>query len=200
MQDISVILAHPYTHSLNAAIAATVVSTLEKNGYGVHFHDLYQEGFDPLLSGEELAAGKSNAPLLRQHQEEISRAHGIIIVHPNWWGQPPAILKGWMERVLRKNVAYTFPPGDNGGGLPIGLLPAKAALVFNTSNTPAQREHEVFGDPLERIWKDCVFAFCGVHTFERLTFGVVADSDEATRQHWLQQTADMVDKYFPAHS
>lgn len=51
MQDISVILAHPYTHSLNAAIAATVVATLEKNGYGVHFHDLYQEGFDPLLSG-----------------------------------------------------------------------------------------------------------------------------------------------------
>ena len=51
MQYISVILAHPYTHSLNAAIAATVVSTLEKNGYGVHFHDLYQEGFDPLLSG-----------------------------------------------------------------------------------------------------------------------------------------------------
>lgn len=64
MQHISVILAHPYTHSLNAAIAATVVSTLEKNGYSVHFHDLYQEGFDPLLSGEELAAGKSNDPLL----------------------------------------------------------------------------------------------------------------------------------------
>ena len=41
MQYISVILAHPYTHSLNAAIATTVVSTLEKNGYGVHFHDLY---------------------------------------------------------------------------------------------------------------------------------------------------------------
>ena len=180
MQYISVILAHPYTDSLNAAIAATVVSTLEKNGYGVHFHDLYQEGFDPLLSGEELAAGKSNDPLLRQHQAEISRAHGIIIVHPNWWGQPPAILKGWMERVLRKNV------------------PAKAALVFNTSNTPAQREHEVFGDPLERIWKDCVFAFCGVHTFERQMFRVVADSDEATRQHWLQQAAEMVNKHFPA--
>jgi len=177
-----------------------VVSTLEKNGYDAYFHDLYQEGFNSLISGEELAAGKSNDPLIHQHQEEISRAHGIIIVHPNWWGQPPAILKGWMERVLRKNVAYTFPPGDNGGGLLIGLLPAKAALVFNTSNTPVQREHEVFGDPLERIWKDCVFAFCGVHTFERLTFGVVTDSDEATRQHWLQQAADMVDKYFPAHS
>ena len=80
MQDISVILAHPYTHSLNAAIAATVVSTLEKNGYGVYFHDLYQEGFDPLLSEEELAAGKSNDPLLRQNQEEISRAHVLLLV------------------------------------------------------------------------------------------------------------------------
>ena len=198
MQYISVILAHPYTHSLNAAIAATVVSTLEKNGYGVHFHDLYQEGFDPLLSGEELAAGKSNDPLLRQHQAEISRAHGIIIVHPNWWGQPPAILKGWVDRVLRENTAYTFPTGDNGGGLPIGQLPAKAALVFNTSNTPAQREQDVFGDPLERIWKDCIFAFCGVHAFDRLMFRVVADSDEATRQHWLQQAAEMVNKHFPA--
>jgi hypothetical protein len=115
-------------------------------------------------------------------------------------GQPPAILKGWTERVLRENIAYTPPADGNGGGLYSGQLSAKAALVFNTSNTPVQREHEVFGDPLERIWKDCVFAFCGVHTFERLTFGVVADSDEATRQHWLQQAADMVDKYFPAHS
>ncbi|EHM53579.1 NAD(P)H-dependent oxidoreductase [Cardiobacterium valvarum] len=198
MQHISVILAHPYTHSLNAAIAATVVSTLEKNGYGVHFHALYQEGFNPLISGEELAAGKSDDLLLRQHQEEIIRAHGIIIVHPNWWGQPPAILKGWMERVLRENIAYTPPTDGNGDSLYSGQLPAKAALVFNTSNTPTQREYEVFGDPLERIWKDCVFAFCGVHTFERLTFGVVADSDEATRQHWLQQAAEMVNKHFPA--
>ena len=179
MQDINVILAHPYTHSLNAAIAATVVSTLEKNGYGVHFHALYQEDFNPLISGEELAAGKSNDLLLRQHPEEISRTHGIIIVHPNWWGQPPAILKGWMERVLRENIAYTPPADGNGGGLPIGQLPVKAALVFNTSNTPAWREQDVFGDPLGRIWKDCIFAFCGVHTFDRLMFRVVTDSDEA---------------------
>lgn len=200
MQYISVILAHPYAQSLNAAIAATVVATLEKNGYGVHFHDLCQEGFDPLLDGQELLADDSSDPLVRQHQEEVSRAHGIIIVHPNWWGQPPAILKGWVDRVLRENVAYTFPPGDNGGGLPIGQLPAKAALVFNTSNTPAQREHEVFGDPLERVWKDCIFAFCGIHTFDRIMFRVVADSDHDTRQDWLRQVMDRVEKYFPAAS
>ena len=110
MQHISVILAHPYTHSLNAAIAATVVSTLEKNGYGVHFHDLYQEGFDPFLSGEELAAGKSNDPLLRQHQEEIIRAHGIIIVHPNWWGSRPQSSKAGRSVFCGKTSPTPLPP------------------------------------------------------------------------------------------
>lgn len=48
-------------------------------------------------------------------------------------------MKGWVDRVLREEVAYIFPKEDNGGGLPIGLLKAKAALVFNTSNTPEER-------------------------------------------------------------
>lgn len=68
-------------------------------------------------------------------------------------------MKGWVDRVLREEVAYIFPKEDNGGGLPIGLLKAKAALVFNTSNTPEEREQSVFGDPLQRIWKDWHLCF-----------------------------------------
>ena len=197
MQEISVILAHPYGGSLNAAIAQTVAATLRSNGYQVNFHDLDQEKFNPVMSPEELAGDHTNDNLLKCHQQEIMRADGIIIIHPNWWGQPPAILKGWVDRVLRQHIAYTFPEGDNGGGLPIGLLKAQAALVFNTSNTPEERENTVFGDPLERIWKDCVFDFCGITSFKRLMFRVVADSTEQERQSWLAQTAEMVSRYFP---
>ena len=110
--------------------------------------------------------------------------------------QPPAILKGWIDRVLRENVAYAFPPNDNGGGLPLGLLPAKAALVFNTSNTPEARETNVFGDPLQRLWRDCIFAFCGVNVFDRLMFRVIADSTATERALWLEQAAAMAEKYF----
>lgn len=91
-------------------------------------------------------------------------------------------MKGWIDRVLREEVAYTFPKGDNGGGVPIGLLKAKAALVFNTSNTPGERERDIFGDPLEHIWKDCVFGFCGVHVFERKMFRIIADSTPELRR------------------
>ena len=194
---ISVILAHPYEASFNAAIAAHVVNTLKAKGHEVLFHDLYREGFNPVISAQELVSDATDDALLQQHQTEIREADGIVIVHPNWWGQPPAILKGWVDRVLRQHIAYTFPEGENGGGLPIGLLKAQAALVFNTSNTPEERENTVFGDPLERIWKDCVFDFCGITSFKRLMFRVVTDSTEQERQSWLAQTAETVSRYFP---
>ena len=44
------------------------------------------------------------------------RADGIIAIHPNWWGQPPAMLKGWIDRVLRPDVACKFLEGDGGEG------------------------------------------------------------------------------------
>lgn len=130
--------------------------------------------------------------MIELHQQEIRKADGIIIVHSNWWGQPPAILKDWVDRVLREKIAYTFSEGDTGGGLPIGLLKAKTDLVFNTSNTPEKREAEIFGDPLNSLWKDCIFDFCGVSVFDRIMFRVVADSSHTEREEWLNQTKSMV--------
>lgn len=162
------------------------------------FHDLCSENFNPVITSKELVSDKADDILLELHQREIREADGIIIVHPNWWGQPPAILKGWVDRVLRENVAYTFPVGDNGGGLPIGLLKAKTGIVFNTSNTPEKRENEVFSDPLQRIWKDCIFDFCGVTTFDRIMFRIIADSSLEQRKIWLKEVGQMVNKYFPS--
>ncbi|WP_195985579.1 NAD(P)H-dependent oxidoreductase [Clostridium sp. D33t1_170424_F3] len=195
--NVSVILGHPYENSFNAAIAATVIKVLKANGHTVMFHDLYRENFNPVIPKEELISDQTKDPLVALHQQEIREADGIIIVHPNWWGQPPAILKGWVDRVLRETIAYTFPEGDTGGGLPIGLLKAKTGLVFNTSNTPKKREIEKFGDPINRLWKDCIFDFCGVPIFDRIMFRVVADSSRAEREEWLKQARHMVNRYFP---
>ncbi|WP_094228575.1 NAD(P)H-dependent oxidoreductase [Methanolobus psychrotolerans] len=194
---VSVILGHPYEESFNHAIAGMVVDTLKANGHDVRFHDLYGERFDPLLQGEELVTDQSDDPLVRSHCTEIREADGIVIIHPNWWGQPPAILKGWVDRVLREKIAYEFASDDDGSGLPIGLLKAKTAVVFNTSNTPEERENNVFGDPLERIWKDCVFDFCGVTGYNRRMFRTIAGSSPKERQGWLDEVKDTVCRYFP---
>lgn len=193
---ITVILAHPDPRSFNHAIARTVVETIEANGHQVFSHDLYEEGFDPLLSSAEIPKDAYLPVLIARHCVEIAAADGIVIVHPNWWGQPPAILKGWVDRVIRPGIAYEFLEGDSGEGVPNGLLKAKAAIVFNTSNTESKRENELFGDPLETIWKNCIFGLCGVANFHRRTFSIVVTSTEELRKQWLASVRQDIRKFF----
>lgn len=163
---ILVILAHPQLGSFNHAIASAAIAALEAGGYEVVFHDLYAERFDPLLSSEEIPKGAEIDEALARHCRDLAEAEGIIVVHPNWWGMPPAILKGWVDRVVRPGLAYEFLEGDSGQGVPRGLLRARKALVFNTTNTGAKREQEAFGDPLQTLWKNCIFGLCGREGFQ----------------------------------
>jgi len=192
---ISVVLAHPDPNSFNHAIAQAVLCELGAAKHEVFFHDLYAENFDPILHAEEIPW---NAPIpmdLLTHCREISIAEGIVVIHPNWWGQPPAILKGWVDRVIRPRVAYRFEDGDNGEGIPVGLLEAKFALVFNTSNTSTQREVRVFGDPLQSLWKQCVFDLCGVTTFHREMFNIIVTSTATQRESWLVTAREIVRRF-----
>ncbi|NLH20913.1 MAG: NAD(P)H-dependent oxidoreductase [Methanothrix sp.] len=191
------ILAHPHPGSFNHAIAEAAVAALEASGHEIVFHDLYAEGFDPLLSSEEIPKGAQIDEALARHCRDLSEAEGIIVVHPNWWGMPPAILKGWVDRVVRPGVAYEFLEGDSGEGVPRGLLRARKALVFNTTNTGAKREQEAFGDPLQTLWKNCIFGLCGVEDFRRKSYGVVVTSTEAERRAWLDDVRQRVRECFP---
>ena len=190
--EISVILAHPERRSFNHAIAQAACRTLERGRHTVRFHDLYKEGFDPLLPVAELQSETPLSANLARHCDELQSADGLVIVHPNWWGQPPAARKGWIDRVFRPGVAYNFQEGDGGEGVPIGLLRAQTAIIFNTSNTPPERELEVFGDPLDNFWKKCVFEFCGVKNVIRETFSVVITSTPEQRAEWLRRVDEIV--------
>ncbi len=196
---ITVILAHPRKKSFNHAIAATVVAALNHSGHDLSFHDLYEEKFDSILPATELFDDVSLPAVIEKYCDEIADADGIIVIHPNWWGQPPAILKGWIDRVFRPGVAYEFLETDNGEGVPNGLLKAQSALVFNTSNTETERERNVFGDPLETMWKNCIFGLCGVKKFYRKTFNVVIVSSAEQRKKWLEEVKQTVSEYFPGN-
>ncbi|MDA8141254.1 MAG: NAD(P)H-dependent oxidoreductase [Desulfobacteraceae bacterium] len=193
---ILVVLGHPDSGSFNHAIARVVCHALQSQGWRVVFHDLYAEGFDPLLPSAEIAEHGPVPDDVRRHCRELAEADGIVIIHPNWWGQPPAILKGWIDRVFRPGLAYRFEEGDGGEGVPMGLLKAKAALIFNTSNTPDPREQAVFGDPLEALWKRCILDLCGVKNVRRRMFSVVCTSTPAQRENWLHEVNQMTVELF----
>ncbi len=195
--NVSIILAHPNPGSFNHAIAAAAAGGLEANGHAVQRHDLYAEQFDPILTAAELARETPLPPAIERHAAEIDAADGIIFVHPNWWSAPPAILRGWCDRVLRAGRAYTFVPDGQGGAKPQGLLKARVGMVFNTANTPQEKEEALYGDPLELHWRKVVFGLCGVPTVYRKNFSSVIVSTPEQRRQWLREVQAAVAHHFP---
>lgn len=189
-----IILAHPRLGSFNHAIAQIARQTLVSQGINVFYHDLYEENFPPVLPAAEEKRDALLPPVISRHCEELRSSDGVIIVHPNWWGQPPAILTGWVDRVIRPGVAYRFAEKDNGEGVPQGLLKAHIALVFNTANTSVKREMDVFGDPLQTIWENCIFGLCGIENFIRKMFTIVVTSTANQREAWLEEVKSLIEK------
>ena len=107
--NISIILAHPNPGSFNHAIADTAADALRKTAIRSRSTIFARNNF-PRCPGREFQKDAKLDPVVAPHCKEIAVADGIIIVHPNWWGMPPAILKGWIDRVLRMEVAYRFGP------------------------------------------------------------------------------------------
>lgn len=193
---ILLVLAHPDPSSFNHAIADAVRQILENAGHTVWFHDLYLEKFDPVLVSAEIPRDAHLDPVISRYCRELTDADGFVIIHPNWWGQPPAILTGWVDRVVRPGLAYRFVEADRGEGVPEGLLRAQAALVINTSNTREERENSEFGDPLERIWRDCIFGLCGVTNVHRQVLRIVVTSTPEQRRAWIQEMSDLAARIF----
>lgn len=190
----TVILAHPYSQSFNHAIFNTIVMKLSSKNVIIFSHDLYAENFNPVLTVEELGKKTSQDELVGKYAQELIESDLLFFIHPNWWGQPPAILKGYIDRVIRPPYSYDFLPEDNGGGLPIGKLSGKYGIVFNTSNTEESREETYFKDPLDTIWENCVFGFCGIEKYYRKIFRIIADSDDFQRKMWLSEVEEVVDR------
>ncbi|MFJ3175831.1 NAD(P)H-dependent oxidoreductase [Streptomyces roseus] len=185
---VGVYLAHPRPGSFNHALFEAVTQTLAAEGCEVAAHDLTAQGFPPVLTAEETgtvdAAAAATDPLVALHRAEVATLDALVLIHPNWWGLPPAVLTGWVQRVLVPGVAYKLGQAD---GEPAGLLRAGRALVLNTSDTPAEREAAEFGDPLERVWAACVLPYVGVTDVRRTVFRTVTDSTADQRAAWLAE-------------
>lgn len=199
------LIAHPRPNSFCHAISDRVRTRILADGHIVEHHDLYAENFDPCLKASEAytvgdslekALRRSEDPIIREHREHIGLADGLLIVHPNWWGKPPAILAGWLDRVLVPGIAYRLETAD---GRPTPLLKIKTALVFNTSDTEAERERLELGDPLEAIWGRCVLPYCGIEDCRRRVFGPVVGSMEVVRKRWLENAEQDCTAAFPSH-
>ena len=107
-----VVYCHPNPQSFTAAVRDTVIARLEAAGAEVRLFDLYAQGFDPRLTAVDFDAYEDEASNCTGIEDEVAALRWcdtLIFVYPTWWYGLPAMLKGWLDRVLVPGVAFAMP-------------------------------------------------------------------------------------------
>lgn len=129
-----VVYCHPRPDSFTAAIRDRVVAGLETQGAEVRLHDLYAMGFDPVLSAahhRDYNDSTRNQLGIEAQCADLRWADTLIFVYPTWWYGLPAMLKGWMDRLLVPELAFLMPKAD-GENIRPGLANITRLGVFTT--------------------------------------------------------------------
>lgn len=129
-----VVYCHPKTDSFNAAVKDLVLAKLRAVGAEVRLADLYRRGFTPVLTDAEwegYLTCPTNADAVADDVADLRWCDTLIFVYPTWWYGLPAMLKGWLDRVMLPDVAFLMPDDSNRNIRP-GLRHITRLGVFTT--------------------------------------------------------------------
>jgi NAD(P)H dehydrogenase (quinone) len=107
-----IVYCHPLEASFCAALRDRVILALTAASHTIKVLDLYATGFDPVLSAQERLdyhTPEVNERLVGEHLELLRWCEGLVFVYPTWWYGPPAMLKGWLDRVWIPHAAFEMP-------------------------------------------------------------------------------------------
>ncbi len=147
-----VVHAHPLTESYGSAVRDAAVRGLTAGGHDVDLLDLYAEGFVAAMTRREWLHHRTGdaprPPDVSAHGARLRAADALVLVYPTWWGGPPAILKGWFDRVWVDGVAYVLDPGADRIR---PLLRNLRRLVVVTTHGSPKRINAIEGEPGKRL-------------------------------------------------
>lgn len=160
----------------------------EERGWNVTVRDLYAIGFNPVLSASDLAMlhrGETPAEIEKE-QRYLKQADVVTFLYPMWWSGFPAILKGYIDRVMAYGFAYK---AENGGIK--GLLTDKKVLLFTTmGNSLSSYEEKNLLTAFRLISKNEIFGFCGMEVVHHQFFEKITSADEALVECYISESLD----------
>ena len=180
MKKVFLLYGHYNDKSFNAAIRDTFTKTAEEKGHKVDCVDLYKENFDPVFAGE--------APdeTVLDHRKRIEDCDVIALVAPIWNFRMPAIVEGWIDKVLGPPWAYRFKKLVGNYGYPLGNLKDKKAIIFCTYGSPRLAVTTFFLNlPIRRL-KRGVFHICGIRNINYRRYFAVPFVSEKKRKEFLK--------------
>jgi NAD(P)H dehydrogenase (quinone) len=202
--QVLIVYAHPEPTSFNGALRDAAVEAIRAAGDDVVVSDLYAEAFDPVAGrhdftavadpdrfhyqSEQLAAARAGAFAadIAREQERLQRADLVILQFPLWWGAPPAILKGWFDRVLAYGVAYM-----DGRRFERGLFRQRGGMMCVTAGGTDQRFSAAgeYGEIERVLWpvRHLTLDYLGLAVEEPFVCYATPRADAAMRENYLRQ-------------
>ncbi|MDM4771028.1 NAD(P)H-dependent oxidoreductase [Solimonas sp. SE-A11] len=176
-----VILAHPAEDSLCHALAARYAAGARQVGAEVRHLDLGRMAFDPVLR-QGYREPQALEPDLARAQQELLWAQHLVFVYPIWWGAMPALLKGFLDRVLLPGFAFRYRRDSVWWDR---LLAGRSAQLITTMDTPPWYYRWFYRQPGHEQMRRTVLEFCGVRPVRVRSFGPVRSATAEQRERWL---------------
>ncbi|MCY7714922.1 NAD(P)H-dependent oxidoreductase [Bacillus altitudinis] len=159
----TIVYAHPWDGSYNHAIMTSIIENLETKREPFQVIDLYKDGFNPVFTAEELKhfhKGETPYPLVKDYQEKLKQSTELVFIFPVWWWDLPAILKGFIDKVMLRGFAFTE---DQHAGALKGLLTnIKKTTVISTSTTDKEYIESEAGNAIQSVFIDRTLADLGM--------------------------------------
>lgn len=173
-----VLLGHPDHNSFNGRIADSFSQSAENVGHEVRIQRLGQMQFDPILwKGYKVV--QELEPDLKAAQENIIWCEKWVIIYPIWWGSLPALLKGFLDRILYSGFAYKYHPN---GWRWDKLLKGRSALIITTCDAPVWWILWQYRNSDLNTLKRAMLQFCGVNPVTVKRYGRFRNRNEAKRE------------------
>lgn len=192
--NVLVVFTHPHKKSLNGAFLEAVEKGLENNRKVNEYKtlDLYAEGFDPVLifNDDQRRRDMHKEPSMEPYREQFLWADQIIFIYPIWWGRPPAMLMGYIDKLFASEFAYRNIPGKL---YPEGLLKGKKVLCISTMKGPTAYPLLTLGNAHKRLMKTALFNFVGIRKVRFFELGGM-ESKKGKQEKDLQQVQTFVEK------
>ena len=150
MKKIFLVYGHYDDKSFNAAIRDTFIKTAEKKGNVVDAVDLYKEKFNPVFAGEE------PDEVVLNHRQRIEACDTIVMIAPIWNFRMPAIVEGWIDKVLAPPWAFRFKQLWGNYGYPIGNLKKKSNHILHLWFTTIGSYYIFFKPTNKKVEKRCI--------------------------------------------
>ncbi len=180
---IAIIQGHPDSagqHFIHA-LAAAYEKGAQQAGHEIRTIRVADLDF-PLLRSEDEFSHQTPVEDIQQAQETVKWAEHVVILYPLWLGSLPAILKGFLEQLLRPG--YAMATGDR-NGLPEKQLKGRSARIIVTMGMPALFYSWFYRAHSLKNLKRNILSFCGFAPIRNTLIGSVANLSDQKRQQWL---------------